>query len=111
MKIHKMRVEGEVFAVIAAGKKTIESRLNDEKRRLIKVGDNIEFTSRVDDSTILVEVVELLRCVSFGELFASREPAEFGGESQAQLEAQVREFYTPDDESRYGVVGIEFRLV
>lgn len=111
MNTHKMRVEGEVFAAIVAGEKTIESRLNDEKRRLIKVGDNIEFTSRVDGATILVEVAELLHYRNFSELFASRKPAEFGGESQAQLEAQVREFYTPDDESRYGVVGIEFRLV
>ena len=50
----------------------------------------------MDGATILVEL-RSPALQNFSELFASRKPAEFGGESQAQLEAQVREFYTPDD--------------
>ena len=41
--IHKMNLNPEPFERILSGRKTIELRLNDEKRRLIKVGDKIEF--------------------------------------------------------------------
>lgn len=40
-----MKLNSEPFLKIADGTKTIELRLNDEKRRLIKVGDYIEFTN------------------------------------------------------------------
>lgn len=42
--IHKMNLNPEPFGMILSGQKTIELRLNDEKRKLIKVGDRIEFT-------------------------------------------------------------------
>ena len=42
--IHKMNLNPEPFEMIRNGQKTIELRLNDEKRRMINVGDMIEFT-------------------------------------------------------------------
>lgn len=39
-----MKLSQEPFDKIASGEKIIESRLFDEKRRLIKVGDEIEFS-------------------------------------------------------------------
>jgi ASC-1-like (ASCH) protein len=43
---HEMRLHDGPFKLIKAGSKTIELRLYDEKRQEIKVGDEIEFTSR-----------------------------------------------------------------
>lgn len=42
-----MRLHNSPFKLIKNGTKTIELRLNDEKRKLIKVGDIIRFTNRV----------------------------------------------------------------
>ena len=42
--IHKMNLNPEPFEMIRNDQKTIELRLNDEKRRMINVGDMIEFT-------------------------------------------------------------------
>ena len=42
--LHEMRLKPDPFEGIEAGKKKIEFRLCDEKRRLIKPGDKILFT-------------------------------------------------------------------
>lgn len=41
--LHHMGIYDEYFISIKEGKKTIEVRLNDDKRRKIKVGDTVEF--------------------------------------------------------------------
>ena len=43
---HNMNLNNRPFKSIKEGTKTIELRLNDEKRSLLKVGDEIEFTNR-----------------------------------------------------------------
>lgn len=48
MTTHKLSLHPEPFATIASGHKTIESRLYDEKRRKIQLGDQIVFINRVD---------------------------------------------------------------
>lgn len=40
---HQMRLYDEYFQAIKEGKKTVEVRLNDKKRRNIRAGDSIEF--------------------------------------------------------------------
>ena len=41
--VHKMRLVDFAFKAIKNKEKDIELRLNDEKRRLINIGDIIEF--------------------------------------------------------------------
>ena len=47
--MHEMRLHNSPFKLIKSGTKTIEMRLNDEKRQLIKVGDSIKFIYREDE--------------------------------------------------------------
>lgn len=49
---HQLRLHLEPFTLIKVGKKSIESRLHDEKRQTFKVGDILIFISREDDSGI-----------------------------------------------------------
>lgn len=42
--VHEMKLQRQPFEGIKSGKKRIEMRLYDEKRSLIKVGDDICFT-------------------------------------------------------------------
>ena len=44
--MHKMNLWNDSFEAIKCGSKTIEMRLNDEKRSLIKIGDEIEFVNK-----------------------------------------------------------------
>ena len=41
--IHEMKLKPQYFDMVISGTKIYEIRLNDEKRRLIEVGDKINF--------------------------------------------------------------------
>ena len=66
---HEMKLNNEPFMKIKDGRKTIELRLNDEKRQLLKINDYIEFTNRDNEEKILVEVEDLYHYPSFEELY------------------------------------------
>lgn len=53
---HNMNLNNDPFNRIKDGIKTIELRLNDEKRQLLKEKDLIEFTNRTTLEVIMVEV-------------------------------------------------------
>lgn len=58
--VHYMNLHPRPFKKVIEGTKVIEIRLNDDKRRLLKVGDEIEFTSReVSSQKIKTEVIGL----------------------------------------------------
>jgi ASC-1-like (ASCH) protein len=111
MTKHALQLATIPFDAIMSGQKTIESRLYDEKRQLIQLGDEIIFTNReAPQQTVTVSVVGLLRYDTFGSLFRHNEPSKFGGESVEWLEDQINEFYSIDEQRENGVVGIEFIL-
>ena len=68
-----MKLRQEPFDYIVKGIKTIELRLNDEKRKLINIGDKIRF-SLIDSPNQSIEtvVINLHRFNSFKELFSTR---------------------------------------
>ncbi len=58
------------FDMIVSGEKTIELRLYDEKRQLVKVGDTIVFTDLENpDKKIITEVISVNVFKSFAELY------------------------------------------
>ena len=112
MITHQMKLAAETFEKISNGTKIIESRLYDEKRRKINVGDKIEFTCADDTSKkILADVKALYRYISFKEMFSDFSPEYFGERSKDLLLEKIRNFYSPDEESMYGVIGIKISLV
>lgn len=109
MNIHQLRLSEEPFVAIASGHKIIESRLYDEKRRKIQLGDQIMFINSTNPKqTVTATVVGLLHYATFHDLFSHNDPSKFGGESAEWLENQINEFYSAEDQQRYGVLGIEF---
>ncbi len=111
MMIYSIHLDQPQFENIRNGKKSIESRLNDEKRKNILPGDHLEFVSRSTDEKINVEVLELLRFNSFKEMFLEIEPEKFGGQSVKSLLDEIRQFYSEHQEGVHGVVGIHFKLI
>ncbi len=112
MTTHSLQLASEPFRAIVDGVKTVESRLYDEKRQLIHLGDEIIFTNREDENqTIVVRVVGLLRYKTFHDLFSHNPPSKFGGESIEWLENQINEFYDIHEQRQYGVIGIELESI
>ncbi|HEX4103915.1 MAG TPA: ASCH domain-containing protein [Candidatus Paceibacterota bacterium] len=107
-----MKLATEYFDKIEAGTKSIECRLYDEKRQQIKIGDNIEFSDAQDGKRkVMSEVVALHQFRSFGDLFKRFSVVALGGNTKDEVFSALRKFYSPEDEEKYGVVGIEIKLV
>ncbi len=109
---YEMRLHEVPFNQIKNGSKTIESRLNDEKRRDFKVGDLIKIYKRPDESEfITVEIINLHVHKNFVDLFKSFPSTSFGGEGLDDLTESIYQYYSKDDEEKYGVVGIELNVI
>ena len=57
--MHRMNLWNDPFEAIKDGWKTIEMRLNDEKRSQIKIGDEIEFTNIKTNETLICKVTNV----------------------------------------------------
>ena len=112
MQQHHMKLATEPYSNVASGKKVIESRLFDEKRRQIAIGDQIVFSENNKPENNVTTVVKgLLRYQTFEELFADHDPSLFGEDSRDFLLTQIKQFYPDEDEQKYGVVGIRLELM
>lgn len=108
--IHKMRLVDFAFNEIKNGKKDIEIRLNDEKRQLINIGDMIEFTDLDTGETINVEVINLYKYDTFDELFNSFSHSRLGLNDNDDASI-MNNFYTLDEQKKYGALGIQIKLI
>lgn len=104
-----MKLQESPFERIKNGTKTVEFRLYDEKRSKINIGDQIEFSKLPDlQETILVDVLDLYREDTFENLFKKL----FTDEDEIKKETKsMYQYYSPDEEKQYGVVGIKISLI
>ena len=108
---YEMRLNNLPFEQMADGKKTVEVRLNDAKRKLIAVGDEILFSNRANpNQTIVKTVVDLRLYNSFAEM-ANNENCVHAGFNKGYTVQEVVDcyhaFYTTEDEQQFGVLAIE----
>ncbi len=113
--LHRMHLDAEAFACVEAGKKTVELRLYDEKRRRIRAGDVIRFESTADDTDVIFAQVTGLRFFpSFDELYEALPLTACGYSAAEAKTASPRDmdrYYSPEDQAKWGVVGIELSLL
>ena len=108
-----MKLNPAPFELIKSGRKTIELRLYDEKRQLIEVGDRIVFTNTVTAETLNTAVLKLHRFDSFDELYKSLPLLKCGYTSENISKAShvdMEKYYTVEEQTHYGVVGIEIKI-
>jgi ASC-1-like (ASCH) protein len=110
MKSHILRLHPEPFRKIRNGNKTIESRLNDEKRQEFQVGNELIFISREDNSEIHTTITHMHHFPNFENLFQNLQTEKFGEDTLKLLLDEIQEFYSEDDQKLWGVVGIEFKI-
>lgn len=108
---HEMKLAQEPFEKIRDGRKTIESRLYDEKRKAISIGDEIVFT-RNDNATqeVLTTVVALHTFMDFRALMTALPAEKFGWTTAEEAINEIGQFYSNEDVAKAGVVGIELAL-
>jgi ASC-1-like (ASCH) protein len=111
MATHTLRLHPEPFDEIARGGKTIELRLFDEKRQQMRIGDKLQFVDRRDEQNIITtQIVGLVRAASFAELLENDEIARASGPHAQWLNDQLSQFYSIEDQRKYGAIGIKFTL-
>ena len=106
-----MKLRPDSFNRICSGDKTVEYRLHDEKRSLLNKGDYIRFTEIADERrTVLVEILEIFTAPSFVAL--EQKLIETGVlEKGAFSPIRMREYYSAEDEEKYGVMGIRIKVI
>lgn len=112
---HTLNLHPQPFALIADGRKTIELRLYDEKRRQIQVGDTLVFTHSDDPAqTLTAQVTALHLYPDFAALYAAL-PLDKCGYLPEELATAAPEdmnvYYSAEKQAQYGVVGIEIALL
>ena len=110
MTTHNMKLQPSPFEMIKSGKKTIELRLYDEKRQLIKPGDAIIFTNVSTGEELKKTVLRLHLFESFAELYNSL-PLLKCGYTEGNVEnadpTDIELYYSREEQAKCGVVGIE----
>lgn len=110
--LHQMGIYDEYFISIKEGKKTIEVRLNDDKRRKIKVGDTVEFIRIPEkNETFRVQVTKLRKYDTFEAMYNDIPFKEFDCEGWTMKEMldSTYEIYTPEQEIKWGTIAITIR--
>lgn len=114
--IHEMKLQNVPYELIESGIKTVELRLNDEKRKRISKGDTILFTNIKTQKSLSAKVENLHYADSFTELFekiADKKSLGFLDEDKSveEMVQDMRAYYSEVSEKEWGVVGIEIKTL
>ena len=108
--IHYMSLVPSAFVKIADGSKTIELRINDEKRQQINVEDIIIFNCNSTKDIIKAQVSKLHKFSHFEELYKVL-PLEKCGYNKTDHDTahytDMEQYYTKEQIKKYGALGIE----
>ncbi len=106
-----MRLNHNPFLSIKSGDKKIEMRLFDEKRKLIKIDDFIEFADRETNEILTAKVINLHIFENFEQLYSAFDKTLLGyTEHETANPEDMKKYYSKTDIEKYGVVGIEIEI-
>ena len=109
--MHIMRLHNKPFMLIKDGIKNIEMRINDDKRQLIKIGDNIQFVNRFTNEIIYTEVINLYYFNNFEELYNNFDKVSIGYDKNDDANPNdMNKYYSKEEIDKFGVLAIEIKL-
>lgn len=108
---HYSEVAAPVFIKIKNGERLIEPRLYDPSHRAIRPGDLVIFKNRTTHQELTAKVVGVLRFGSFKELFQSYPLERFGATDERELLAEMRQYYSSEQEIECGVLGVKLHVL
>lgn len=105
---YEMNLYHNAFELLKNGKKRVEMRLYDEKRRKLKKYDQIEFTDTDTKEKLILVIEDIYIFPDFKELYQHFSKVELGylPEEEASYEDMYK-YYSSEDILKYGVVGIK----
>ena len=112
MATHFMNLKPSPFNSIKAGKKDVEMRLYDDKRRLINKQDLIVFTNEESKETLTCEVLSITRFASFAELYNAFNKVRLGYlEEEIAKPEDMMQYYPQIEMQANGVCAIEIKVL
>ncbi|MBR0483767.1 MAG: DUF1810 family protein [Oscillospiraceae bacterium] len=112
---YQMKLNEKPFRALQAGYKSIELRLNDEKRQQLQTGDEITFTCIPHpEESITKKIKALYKFADFAELFASLPLLKCGETPFSLPEAkpeQMNLYYSQEQQKKYQALGIALEEV
>jgi len=111
--IMTMKLAEKPFRAIKEGRKTIEMRLYDEKRKHLSAGDIIEFINLDNpDERVQTTVLAIHIYSSFAELYTNFSKREMGYDDDEVADPKdMEKYFSPEKQKKYpAVVGIEISL-
>ena len=104
---YTMNLNPGPFEAIKTGRKSVEMRLNDERRRYIDKGDYILFTNTDTGEELFVEVKGRLEYPSFYELYANHDKTAIGYTADEEADpADMLEYYSEEKIKKYGALAL-----
>lgn len=112
MLYHNHRQE-PYFSYLKSGQKTIEGRLLKGKYAKIKIGDKILVKNPAETDCVLVKIVAKNSYPSFLDLLKNENLNKLLPNTKTIQEAiQIyQQFYTQEDEKKYGAVAIHVHMI
>ena len=107
-----IHLDSDIFDLVNNGTKTIEGRVNDEKRRKLSIGDRLIFVNREDDNNIIESIVEdLIYFDNFEEMVEEFDIKCLYNESYTKNDYLdlIKRFYKDEEIKKNGVVAIIFK--
>ncbi len=111
---HTLKLYSTYFNLIKNGQKTIEVRLNDEKRQKINAGDTIEFLSAENEyEKLSTKVVAKYYFKTFKEMATTLNSASLGFDSKTvnEIVDVYHGIYGTENELKYGIVAFKIELI
>ena len=107
-----MKLWNDSFVAIKNKTKTIEMRLNDEKRSKIKVGDIIEFVNTTTFEILKVKVDKIYKYDNFEQLYKQHDKISIGyKEDEVADPNDMLMYYKKEDIEKKGVLGIKVIVI
>ncbi len=105
--IIEMNLNPRPFELMKTGKKRVELRLYDEKRRRMQVGEYVHFTNVQTGELLKMRIVAIQTFSDFFALYECFDKIKIGYEEGEQAKPEdMYAYYSKEEISRYGVVGI-----
>lgn len=112
MKIHEMKLSDLPFQATCSGKKTIEIRLNDDRRASLNIGDLILFQNdRL--GTIKTRIISIKKYKCMSDLISAEDFLKTGGiyqNTDSWIEA-INTYYSISNQNKHGLLSIEIALI
>lgn len=110
--MHQMKLNNDPFEKIKNGTKTIELRLYDEKRKLLKINDVIELINISTNEQMMVQIENLYHYPSFYELYKHFDKIEIGYDQEEKPNYKdMEQYYSKEEQNEYGVLGIRIKKI